>query len=303
VTRPKNNPTPKWKHIPIGTRFGAWVVTGNGYQDKSHTRVPCLCDCGTKRAPLRDELLIGRSRSCGCRKWRVPATGERFGTWVVCGSSTRTGKNATRVLCRCDCGTEAFVAVHSLRSGDSKSCGCQWKERLARAHTKHGHARGHAMSVEYHTWHGMKSRCQNPNGSGYVRYGGRGIAVCERWCGEHGFENFLADMGPRPSPRHSLDRINNNGPYSPENCRWATQREQVRNTSANRILTAFDQSKCLTAWAEEARMSPDVLRGRLKMGWSLEQAISLAVARTRAERAKLAQLRRRMVVMKDGASA
>lgn len=118
-------------------------------------------------------------------------------------------------ICRCACGNTKEVRANDLKSGNSQSCGC--------VKYKHGKTR----TTEYHSWNLMKDRCFNTNCPAFNRYGGRGITVCERW--RDSFENFLADMGPRPSPKHSVDRINNDEGYSPDNCRWATDTEQVRN--------------------------------------------------------------------------
>lgn len=126
-------------------------------------------------------------------------------------------------------------------------------------------------SPEYRAWQQMIVRCTNPNIPKFARYGGRGITVCERW---HVFENFLADMGRRPSARHSLDRKDNDGPYSSDNCRWATSREQNRNRSTNRILRLHGVEKPAAAWAEEYSLALMTLISRLHRGWSDERAIT-----------------------------
>lgn len=131
---------------------------------------------------------------------------------------------------------------------------------------------GLSKSREYRIWHGMLSRCTRANVLHYNRYGGRGIRVCERW---KSFENFLADMGKRPSPSHSLDRIDNDGDYCPENCRWATKTEQSRNTSANRLITFAGDTKTLTEWAETLGLKASTLYARLvTLGWPLEKAFN-----------------------------
>lgn len=137
---------------------------------------------------------------------------------------------------------------------------------------KHGHCPRTGRPPEYEAWRSMNARCYNPRRGDYRRYGGRGITVCDRW--RHSFENFLADMGPRPSPTHSLDRVNNDGSYEKDNCRWATRIEQQRNTRHNHYLTAFNRTQCVSAWAEEFGMSKTLLLGRLKRGMTVEDALN-----------------------------
>ena len=135
---------------------------------------------------------------------------------------------ASRWLCQCECGEQIVVPVGNLQSGNSKSCGCLAREatqQVGMANRTHGEAGN--LTPEYQAYHGMRCRCLNNNDKHWIDYGARGITICQRWM--DGYENFLADMGRKPSPKHSLDRINNDGPYAPENCRWATSTEQNRN--------------------------------------------------------------------------
>lgn len=130
--------------------------------------------------------------------------------------------------CRCICGRETVVIAHALHSGNTQSCGCR-RSRVARENKwKHGHAQVGAYTPEYTTWCGMISRCENPKETSFVNYGGRGIRICDRWRSD--YTAFFADMGPRPSAGHSIDRINNEGHYEPGNCRWATRVQQNNNT-------------------------------------------------------------------------
>lgn len=133
--------------------------------------------------------------------------------------------------CICDCGNERVVAAGALLRGDTKSCGCLRSDRSrerASQRVTHGHCKNGVETPTYRSWHSMKNRCTNPKTCNWKEYGGRGITVCERWQGERGFQNFLADLGERPEGQ-TLERLNVNGNYQPSNCCWATYSEQRRN--------------------------------------------------------------------------
>lgn len=138
-------------------------------------------------------------------------------------------------------------------------------------HLKHGHTVGSMHTRVYSCWHGIIQRCTNPKASGYRRYGGRGIQVCDRW--RESFDNFLADMGDPPTPAHSIDRYpDKDGHYEPGNCRWATPKEQGNNTNANRLLTYDGRTQTLSQWADELGVKQNTLNYRLRRGWTLERA-------------------------------
>lgn len=160
---------------------------------------------------------------------RLDLTGQRFGRLKVKALTLKIGRKV-KWICRCDCGTPLIVHAGDLRSGNTKSCGCLQVERAREANTVHRHGEGsyrNGRTPEFIAWQNMVARCSNPQHPSFRYYGGRGINVCERW--RSSYENFLADMGRRPSPDLTLDRINNNGNYEPDNCRWATHSDQMRN--------------------------------------------------------------------------
>lgn len=175
-------------------------------------------------------------------------------------------------LCECDCGGKRTVRGDRLICGHIKSCGCLWVEAHHQNTRKHGCARDKAWTPEYATWLGMKARCYQPHCSEFKNYGGRGIQVCERWI--NSFSSFLADMGERPSATHSIDRINMDGHYEPDNCRWATLKEQARNKRSNHLVTFNDETLCVAEWAERYALPSTIVLTRLYRGWSVERALT-----------------------------
>lgn len=190
-------------------------------------------------------------------------TGQRFGRYVAIGPVGRDVDRSIMWECRCDCGIIRNVNGSNLRSGKSQSCGCGLNRETHGMH----------KSPEYKSWEAMKARCYNPSTNQYHDYGGRGITVCDRWI--NSFENYYADMGPRPSSGHSIDRKNNDLGYSPGNCRWADRSTQHNNTRSNINLTYNGKTQTMGQWAKDIGMNPETLRGRLKRGLSTREAIEL----------------------------
>ena len=200
--------------------------------------------------------------------------GERFGSFTVISDVPHVPRAKRKWIVLCDCGVTKEVAASSLRSGGTKSCGCLKHENpYNRTHNR-------SRTPAYGVWAAMRRRCNNSNSLYFYRYGGRGIKVCERWSS---FSNFLADMGECPTGM-TLDRIDNNGNYEPGNCRWATRKEQSRNTSTNRFETAFGETKTMAEWAADPRCAVNVstIYRRLARGWDFERSIA-TVARYLAD--------------------
>lgn len=208
-------------------------------------------------------------------------TGQRFSRWKILSKSPRKERCAYW-LCVCDCGNQKEVSSQSLKLGDSTSCGCRQKEVAKENGKKVGNlpkpwAIKHGMTntKEFQAWMNMKARCNNPKFKLYPRYGGRGIQVCVEW--QSNFESFYRDMGKRPSPKHSLDRIDNNKGYSKDNCRWATIGEQALNTSRNVYIEKDGIKLSITQWSLKLGGTSNLIANRLLRGWSIERAISTQV--------------------------
>ncbi len=197
--------------------------------------------------------------------------GEQFGRWsIVTGTLIKQGR-LNYVVCRCRCGTLQRVSVQHLRSGASKSCGCLRREVTARTKRKHGWAKTRLHTI----WYNMHYRCEVPDSASYKRYGGRGISVCTEWSDFLVFKDWALAHGYTTDL--TIERRDNDGNYCPENCCWATQSENLRNTSQAIRLTAWEETKPLVAWVEDPRCSVpyEVLRQRVKsLGWEHERAIS-----------------------------
>lgn len=168
-------------------------------------------------------------------------------------------------LCQCDCGKKVEASQASLRSGHQVSCGCKKQ--------KHGDA-GKARAPEYFTWQAMWSRCTNPKSRDYERYGARGIAVCDRW---KDYRAFLTDVGRKPGPDYSIDRIENNKGYEPGNVRWATRQRQGRNRRTTVQLTFLGRTQSLADWADQLGFNRLTIWHRLKNGWSVAEALTRPV--------------------------
>lgn len=198
-------------------------------------------------------------------------TGRRFERLLVVSYQGKPRANTSAWLCQCDCGKTTIVPGRDLRSGHTKSCGCLHLEALLARAVKHGHSRVGKKTQEYNSWRGMKNRCSDPAFIHYDRYGGRGIKVCERWLT---FENFLADMGPKPTPKHSIERKDNDKDYEPGNCVWATGMEQSENKSNTKIVEFDGKKMSVSKWERLLGFSRSVVQGRLRAGWSVEDSLT-----------------------------
>ena len=198
---------------------------------------------------------------------KLELKGKRFGKLLVVGYLGQNKYHKTVWLVRCDCGTEKAVIGSSMTSGSTTSCGCDRDRAVKNLNWKHG-GRG---STEYNIWKNMRQRCNNPRNPAYKNYGARGVKICARW---DDFSLFLKDVGKRPTERHTLDRIDNDGNCESGNCRWALRRTQSRNTRRNRRMTYKGKTQVLTDWANELDIDFYALMWRLDNGWTVERAFT-----------------------------
>jgi hypothetical protein len=194
-------------------------------------------------------------------------SGQRYGALTVIGfSERRRGHVYWKTMC--ECGKPKEVSTTNLLNGSVSSCGCVTSLIRSARKTTHGMTK----TTEYKSWLCMKERCSNKSNPEFSSYGGRGITVCENWTDS--FERFFDDMGEKPSPSHSIDRINVNGNYEPSNCRWATMREQLNNKQNTLFLTIDGETKCFTDWLPACKAGRVLTWIRIfRLGWSHKDAV------------------------------
>lgn len=205
----------------------------------------------------------------------IDLVGLRFGRLVVISRAGAYGRSSPTWHCVCDCETKVEIPGRRLHSGRTQSCGCLRREMSA-ARLPPLPRHGLSDTPTYGTYESMLTRCYNPHREGWKNYGGRGITVCDRW--RASFENFLADMGERPAGL-TLERKDNDGPYSPENCIWATRSEQARNTRNTVWLNVGGERLTVSEAAREAGIKPVTLHSRLRLGWDLTKALTTPPAK------------------------
>lgn len=253
----------------IGNVFGRLTVISLVWpKEKGYIQWNCKCTCGNDKVVASKHLVSGDTKSCGCITVQEDLIGKRFSRLEVISFHSKNSKGArVRWNCLCDCGNETVVLGDNLKRNHTRSCGCLKDESIG--NWKHGKK----DTSEYGAWSGAIQRCTNPNNNAYPRYGGRGIGIFDGWLGKHGFENFYAYMGPKPTPEHSLDRWpDNNGNYEPGNVRWGTDEQQRRNKGNNRWIEADGRMMIMADWAKHFGMRTQNLYRDLKK-WSIEEII------------------------------
>lgn len=264
-----------------GKRFGKLSVVKRvenkvGENGKSYPMWECQCDCGKTVIAYGAGLRRGQIVSCGCKNVKN-LKGMRFGRLVAEEIlKKRDVKRNALWKCSCDCGNYAIVKSTDLLSGNTTSCGCLRKEKAKILNKTHGKA-GENKRL-YNIWIGMNDRCYNSQNKFYYDYGGRGISVCKEWKGENGLNNFFEwSMKNGYQDNLTIDRIDNDKGYSPDNCRWATRKVQQNNKRTNRIIEYKGETHTLSEWSEILDIKYGTLLSRLNSGWSDEKTLTTPV--------------------------
>lgn len=208
----------------------------------------------------------------------IDLTGQRFGKLTVLERTENRGRD-TMWLCICDCGNKIATTPSSLKSGHTKSCGCFRSSILAKQGYNNA-THGMKKTLLYKTWGSIKNRCLNPKTPSYPNYGGRGITICDEWKNDfESFHDWALSCGYQENL--SIDRIDVNGPYSPENCRWVTMDVQANNKRTNRVISFSGKQQTLKQWADDTGILPSTIRERLSRGWSVEKTLTTPPSPTR----------------------
>ena len=268
-----------------GKKFGKLTVVSRNSDKISQcgqrrTTWNCVCDCGNKTIVSSNNLRRGHTNSCGClnlnRERFINLVGMRFGMLEVLHREDDYVKPSGRKIlmwkCRCDCGNMVTVSGECLRHGNTKSCGCQRRNKF-RTH-------GKSNTRLYEIWTDMKQRCLNPNQKVYKYYGGRGITICQEWIDDFmSFYDWALENGYQDNL--TIDRIDVNSGYEPNNCRWVTMETQLRNTRRNRFVEINGESHTIAEWARIYGINPQTINSRLRKGISEQDAILIPVKRKR----------------------
>lgn len=279
----------------IGQRFGRLMVLCRAESKNQMTRWHCKCDCGNEKDIYTSNLLRGLTQSCGCLHKEGVAkmgkrnfedlSGKKFGILSVLELS-RIYDGHAYWKCLCDCGKTIEVNASRLKRGVKTSCGCiARKEGYHKSGIPKNKTHGMTNTRLYRIYHKMNLRCYSKANPAYPRYGGRGITICPEWLGEHGFENFAKwALESGYAENLSIDRKDNNKGYSPDNCRWATAKEQANNTRSTVFLTYKGETKPASEWSEITGIRQDTLTYRKRNGWTDEECIETPLSKNRGRR-------------------
>jgi hypothetical protein len=267
----------KYKDI-AGQRFGRLVALEPCSKDKNgHYIWLCKCDCGKEVTVSSTGLLTNKTASCGCTRYTNGAIkklvkidkelkGKVINGILLIERHHQDKRGVWLWSCLCHCKIIFYAYPKDIKNGHVKSCGCL----KTRGNYKHGLYKDKKYSV----WCGMLSRCNCVTCEAYPNYGGRGISVCDEWLEFINFNKWAEQSGYSYDENLELDRIDNNGNYCPENCRWVTHTENNRNKRTNKFITYKGKNQCLSAWGEELGIPGNVLSARLRSGWTIDRAFT-----------------------------
>lgn len=272
------------KHEDLtGQRFGKVIVEEYVPIKNKPAKWKCICDCGNVVMATTQELKNGRKRNCGCEKELEHKKkieylkGRKFGKltfleWIPYSDRTSVNKN---IICKCDCGNTVVTNDFALIHGMTKSCGCYYEEYQRNSHYANTHRKSHTRL--YKVWSAMQQRCTNPNNASYHNYGGRGIEMCKEWLEDfQAFYDWSMANGydeNAPQGQCTIDRIDNDKGYSPDNCRWVPMKKQVNNKRTTRIMEYNGAMLNMSEWSRKLKIPYHFIQPRAKRGMNMYQII------------------------------
>lgn len=253
-------------HIDLtGQKFSQWTVMEK--DPKNGSKWICRCECGNIKSVYGNALRDGVSKHCGCKRIK-DLSGQKFGRLTALEVAGKNQHNQTMWKCRCDCGNVLDVTGYYLTTGTVRSCGCLKSDLIAQRHTTHGKCN----TPLYHIWSGMRDRCNNPNAEKFQYYGGRGIQVCDEWQDFAKFDEWARSNGWCDGL--TLDRIDVDGNYCPENCRWVTWKCQQNNKRNSLRYEYNGESHTLSEWADIVQLPYSLLASRRERGWDVAKMLT-----------------------------
>lgn len=272
----------KPKDLRSGMKFGRLTAIKEVGKNHGHITWECKCDCGNTTIVSRDRLIKGITQSCGCLKHQKSVNlkdmvGKHFGKLLVLEKACNTPQGQAMWLCQCDCGNITTVRGADLRGGKTVSCGCF----ALISRTKHGGSKERLYSI----WRSMKDRCNNFHNENYKNYGGIGVKVCHEWEDYSTFREWAFLNGYNEKAEYgecSIDRINVDGDYAPDNCRWVTMQEQQMNKHTNVFIDKDGKRQTLTEWCRELNLNESAIRNRYRNGWSIDRLFEPIKTRKKA---------------------
>lgn len=276
----------KEKDDIVGKKFNRLTAIKRIYDNRKGTRYLFSCDCGNQKIILKHTVVSGKTKSCGClsnekvrERCFKDLSNQKFGRLTAI-SIDHCDNGKTYWKCKCDCGKEHVVLTNRLISGNTISCGCRKEEITSRIKDLN---KSHEKSQTrlYKIFQGMKARCYRETCPNYHRYGGRGIKICQEWLDDFmSFYNWAMANGYKTGL--TIDRIDNDKGYSPNNCRWTTAEQQANNTSSTIFLTYQGNTMSASEWSKITGIRTNTITRRKRDGWSDEDCLTVSVDRKRA---------------------